>query len=215
VECGTSLQICAMRATLLNDDGSVASASNNSYVSDRVTEVGWTPDILAGTESDMPGGCDDCLAHTFKGKDKLRRFGFALSRSAIEPALTAMMLGWGTVDSGADAIGLVVPFETQCVTERKVAFEFWTKHWVNDEKDSTWPWWHHIYPSTIWQIGDQTFNAELGPFVINGFSRTNTLWGDGPYGDGPGVDHRRGTFFLTDIDPPSGACGFAHVAPGS
>lgn len=216
IDCGNSLQICAMRVTLLNSDGSVSSVTDNSYVSDKVIEVGFTPDVRQGAQIDLEGGCD-CLEATFLGKTILRRFGFTVNRGAVEPALVAMMTGGTPIVDGGDAIGLAWSDELGCGDDEiKVAFEYWTKNWNGDEQDDVWPWWHHVYPTTIWQIGDTAYNATaFSPNVLNGFSRTNRQWGQGPYGDGPGYDIRRGGFWLDDADPPAGVCGFQHIAPGS
>lgn len=215
IECGNPLQVCAMRVTLLDDSGAVADVDDNYYVSDKVIDVGVTPDLKAPTESELDGGCD-CTFGTYRGKAKLRRWLFAVNRGALEPALESLLLGATTVNSGNDVLGYAFPDETTCVTaEISVAFEFWMKNWVDDAQDSAWPWWHAVYPSSTWQIGDQTYGLALGPRVLNGFSRTNTAWGQGPYGDGPGIDIRRGAIYLDDVDPPAGVCGFQTVDPGS
>lgn len=215
VECGNALQICAMRVTLLDSLGNVADQADNMYVSDKVIEIGQQADLKPPTESELDGGCD-CTFGTYRGNAKLRRWLFALSRGAIEPGLIAMMTGHTTISDASDPIGVSWADSSACATgEVAVAFEFWMKHWVDDAQDATWPWWHHVYPSTTWQVGDNTFGLQLGPNVLNGFSRTNLAWGQGPYGDGPGVDIRRGAFFLDDVDPPSGFCGFQSVTPGS
>lgn len=217
MECGNSLQICAMRVTLLDGQGNVVDAPDNMYISDKVIEVGVNPDVEAGATSELPGGCD-CSFGSYRGKDKLKRWLFALSRGAVEPALLSLMLGATPIEDGADVIGIAWPDELGCNTDYdSLAFEFWTKHWIDDAQDSLWPWWHHVYPSTSWQIGDQTYGLNLGPSVLNGFSRTNLAWGQGPYGDGPGVDIRRGGFWLEDAagGPPDAACGWQSATPGS
>lgn len=215
VECGNSLQICALRVTLLDSLGNVASGADNYYVSDKVIEISVNPEIQAGATSDLAGGCD-CSLGSFRGRDKLLRWNFALSRGAIEPALLSLMIGATLIESGPDPIGVAWPDAISCgTTEVPVAIEFWTKHWIDDAQDTVWPWWHHVYPSTSWQIGDQTYNNDFAANQLNGFSRTNTAWGQGPYGDGPGYDIRRGGFFLDTVDPPAGFCGFQTITPGS
>lgn len=216
VDPGNSLQICAMRVTLLDSTGAPVGGADTGYATPKISEVGFSASIREGAEIDLDGGCD-CLEATFKGRNILRRFAFALNRTALEPALTALMIGATPIEDGADTIGLAWPDnELGCGdSEVKVAFEFWTKNWVDDEQDDVWPWLHHVYPTTVWQIGDTAYNATaFAPNVLNGFSRTNRQWGQGPYGDGPGYDIRRGGWFLTDVDPPT-EDGYLNVTPGS
>lgn len=215
-ECGASVQICGMRFTLLDSTGDVSDAEDNSYVSAKVIDVGFAPDIAQGNQFNQECGCDG-IQNTFKGRDKLLRFGFQLNRAAVEPALMSMLLNVVAIEEGDDVLGVAWGDDLGCDRQEiKAAFEFWTKHWVGDEQDADWPWWHNVYPTTIWQVGDSNYSGTaFAPEVLNGFTRTNTRWGQGPYGDGPGYDIRRGARFLTDEDPPVGECSFQHVEPGS
>lgn len=216
VVCGPSLQLCAVRVTLLDDLGNVSPAEDNSYVSDLIGSVGANPDILAGTQQTLIGGCD-CVVADYRGTDKLRRFLFQMALNAIEPGLLALLIGADVITEAGDLIGNTWPAPTPCgETAPQVGFEFWTKHFVGDAIDPEWPWFHHVYPSSSWQIGAQTYNNQFAEPQVNGFSRTNALWGNGPYGDQPtGYDFSRGGYFLTTEDPPVADCGFQHVAPGS
>lgn len=217
MECGNTLEICGLRATLLDDTGAVADVDDNMYVSDKIVEIGWSPTVRTGAETELPGGCNGCLLGTHKYPDKVTRFGFALSRGAIEPALQVLMLGANPVTSGSDIIGIGWPDPSLCIDNQAVAFEFWTKHWVDDAPDLDWPWWHHVYPWTTWAPGDQTYGADLTGNILNGTSRSNPAWGQGPYGDGPGIDFRRGGYYLEDANggPPAGFCGLQTATPGS
>jgi hypothetical protein len=216
VECGVSLQICAIRATLLDELGSVLDVEDNAYVSDKMISVVVTPDIEPGTTSTVVSGCD-CTVVDYRGNDKLKRWLFELNRAAVEPALLSMMIGATLIEDGADAIGVAWPSAQACGDDvvRLVAIEFWTKHFVDDSQDPTWPWWHHVYPATSWQIGAVTYENGPATQPLNGFSKTNTSWGQGPYGDGPGYDIRRGGFWLTTDGPPTAQCGFVTAEPGS
>lgn len=216
VECGPSLQLCAVRVTLLDSLGNVSAATDNSYVTDQLISVGANPDIQAGTVQTLTGGCD-CTVADYRGDDKLKRFLFALGTAAVEPGLLALLIGADVIDAAGDVIGLTWPGPIQCGTSApNTAFEFWTKHWNGDFQDATWPWFHHTYPSSSWQIGNQSFQNDFAQPTINGFSRQNQLWGNGPYGDQPaGIDISRGGFYLTATEPPTAECGFQHVVPGS
>ena len=98
-----------------------------------------------------------------------------------------------------------------------MAFEFWTKHIVGSGQDSAFPWVHWVFPLTIWQLGDNTFEEAAAQPALSGFSRTNGQWGDGPYGDGPpdGQDISEGGYWKTDVEPPSAQCATQNVTATS
>lgn len=216
VECGPSLQLCAVRVTLLDGLGNVAADTDNEYVTDLLMSMAVSPEVQAGANQILTGGCD-CTVADYRGTDKLRRFTFSMLTAAVEPGLLALLIGADLVNDGGDIIGWTWPGPVECgTTPTQVAIEFWTKHWLGDAQDTTWPWFHHVYPSTSWQIGNQTYANDFAQPTINGFSRQNQLWGNGPYGDQPtGYDFSRGGVYLTTEDPPTAECGFMHVVPGS
>ena len=132
--------------------------------------------------------------------------------------MQAFMLGAETIEDGSDVVGLAFPSSLACdEDEPAVAFEFWTKHIVGSGQDSTFPWVHWVFPLTIWQLGDNTFEEAAAQPSLTGFSRTNGNWGDGPYGDGPpdGQDISEGGYWKTDVDPPDAACAAVAVTSTS
>lgn len=216
VECGPSLQLCAVRVTLLDDVGNISPDTDNVYITDLLLSMAVNPDIQQGANQILTGGCD-CTVADYRGTDKLRRFLFQMGTAAVEPGLLALLIGADVITDAGDIIGVTWPGPQECGTNpTAVALEFWTRHWVGDAVDPVWPWFHHVYPSTSWQIGNQQYANDFAQPQINGFSRQNLLWGNGPYGDQPaGIDISRGGFYLTAEDPPVATCGFSHVVPGS
>lgn len=214
MECGTPLQVCAMRATLLDSLGNVQAVADNVYVSDKIVEVGVSPEIEPGTSSILKGGCDNVIAR-YKGRDILLNWTFEMARGALEPALVAMLLNATPIEDGADVIGWANPWLGE--EPAYVAFEFWMKNQIDDAQDPDWPWIHFCYPSTSWQFAPQTYGQELQNQTLAGFSRTNLAWGQGPHGDGPGYDIRRGGVWYEDdaYVLPTAGCGYQTVTPGS
>lgn len=212
IECGAPIQICAMRFTLLDDLGNVQDVADNSYVTNKGIEVQVSPEVEAGTSSILKGGCDDVLAR-YKGRDILLNWTFTFNRGALEPELVGLILGTQMFVDTGDVFGYALPGPSD--EPSNVAFEMWMKYWVDGAQHPIWPWVHLTYPSTSWQLGDQTRGQDLQPEVMTGFSRTNLAWGQGPYGDGPGYDIRYGAIYLQQADPPTAACAAADVEPGS
>lgn len=211
--CLASIHICRVRATRLNADGTVASGPNNAYVSDKPIQLGITPVITAGTERELVGGCD-CLTAAYKGYDKLRRFDFELDLGNLEPALIEMLVGASAIlggSGGADVIGNWFSENAfDCSTPPpNIALEAWTDGWEEDHQHPTFPYIHFIWPSTFWQIGPFTLQNDFLQPRLNGFSRGNTAWGTGPYGDLPEAVGALGGFFETAHVPPTASCGFS------
>lgn len=214
--CGVSLHVCTIRITVLDPDtGAVADADDNSYVTGKSLSVQVTPTIEAGADITLTGGCD-CVVASYRGTDKLKRFEFEINIAALEPAMISMMVGGSIINDGTYDVGVAWPSALECgEAEPAVAFEFWTDHWNGDAQDPDYPYIHHVYPQTRWQIGQQQYQNDFAQPVLTGFSRQNLAWGDGPYGDGPGADIRNGGWFYTDDTPPTAACAAATVEPSS
>lgn len=218
VNCGVSFGVCVVRLTELNDDGSVAPAPDNSYVTDKPISVTVTPNIEAGNSFSVRNGCG-CSISRRRFPDTFNWFEFAFNMAALEPEMLAMLLGADTILSGADVVGAAFPSTLACDEQAPtVAFEFWTEHVVGSGLDSLHPYIHWVFPQTTWQLGDNTFEEGPAQPTVNGFSETNAAWGDGPYGDGPPEafqDISEGAFWKTATVPPTAACAAADVTPSS
>jgi hypothetical protein len=220
--CGVPLGLCAMRLTRLDDNGCVAASPNNSFVSTKALSLTLTPVIEAGADLTLTGGCD-CIIASYRGVDKLKRFEFEVTNPSLAPAMYEMMIGGTAFGEGGFITGLAWPAELACGEDANaVALEFWVKHWIDNAQDISYPWIHHVYPRTYWQIGQQQFQNDFAQPTLTGFTRKNDCWGNGPYPDGPeeegygSVNLAQGGFFYSTIDPPTDSdCDYADVTPAS
>lgn len=222
--CGVPLGLCAFRLTRLESTGCVAAEPDNSFVSTDAISLAVNPNVTAGVDNDLTGGCD-CTVASFRGTDKLKRFDLVLTFPKFAPAAAEMLTGSGVMLNGTDPVGANFPTELSCgETQPAVALEWWVKNWNNDSQDATYPWIHGVFPQSLWQIGDTTYQNDFAPRVFNGFSRSNSCWGQGPYGDGPedegytgdGTDISTGGQWYTATDPPEdNGCDYADITPGS
>ena len=216
VNCGVSFGLCRLRVTRVDGNGNVI-AGNNAYVTDSALTISVTPNIETGTAISVRNGCG-CKISSFKFPDTFNWFEFAFSDAAIEPILEGFLLGADTIVDGADVVGIAYPSSLECdEDEPAVALEFWTKHIVGSGQDATYPWVHFVYPLSIWQLGDNTYEEAAAQPSLTGFSRTNGNWGEGPYGDGPpdGQDISEGGYWKTDVEPPDAACAAVAVTSTS
>lgn len=221
--CGVPLGLCAMRVTrLIPTTGCVASSPDNVFVTTDLISLQLTPVVEAGADTTLTGGCD-CVVASYRGIDKLKRFEFTITNPKLSPALYEMMLGGSIIADAGVPVGTVWPAELSCGdAQDAVAIEFWVKHWNGSSQDTTYPWIHHVYPQTYWQIGQQEFQNDFAQPTLTGFSRSNDCWGDGPHGDGPeaeygaSIDISVGGFYYTATTPPAdSACDYADVSPSS
>jgi hypothetical protein len=207
-----------MRVTKLDVDGNVLNETGNSYVSDKAVTINFNPNIETGNTFSRRNGCGCSLAR-FKSKDVFNWWEFTFEDGALEPELEAMMLNEETIVDGTDVVG--VAFGGQDLSceelEQGVALEFWTKHINGSGLDSFHRYIHWVFPLTVWQRGDNSAEEDFMANQLTGFSRTNPMWGQGPYGDGPpdGQDISEGGYWKTNDDLPTAACVSDDVEPGS
>jgi hypothetical protein len=216
VNCGVSFGLCAVRITRVDSAGNVI-AGTNAYVTDNPIQITLTPNIETGNTVSVRNGCG-CSVARFKFPDTFNWFEFSFNKAALEPSMEAFLLGAETIVDGADVVGIAFPSTLDCdADEPSVALEYWTKHVVGSGQDGTYPWIHWVFPSTSWSLADNTFGEDATQVSLNGFSRTNTNWGEGPYGDGPpdSQDIRDGGYWKTDVDPPTAACAATTVTSTS
>ncbi len=216
VNCGVSFGCCAVRITRVDSRGSVI-AGLNSYVTDKPVSVAVAPNIETGNTFSQRNGCG-CGIARFKAPDVFNWFDLTFTEAALEPEMQAFLLGAATIMDGFDAVGVNYPGSLACDDdEPAVAIEFWTQHVVGSAQDSQFPWFHFVFPMTIWHLGDNTFDENIANPVVVGFSRTNPLWGNGPYNDGPpdGQNIEEGGWWKTDIDPPTAECAAQNVTATS
>lgn len=217
VNCGVSFGICAIRLTKVDVTGAVSSDLINSYVSDNPISIGVRPNYEEGQAFSLRNGCG-CSIARFKATDTFNWWEFTFNMGALEAEMLAMMLGTPTIENGADVVGQAFVGALDCAdAEPAVALEFWTQHIVGSGQDAAYPYMHWCFPKTVWRLGDNTFEEGIAQPVVEGFSRTNQLWGNGPYGDGPpdSQDISEGGWWKTADALPVADCAGAYVVPSS
>ena len=205
--CGVSYGACLVRITRVDANGNVL-AGDNSYVTDKPISISVNPNIETGDSFSVKNGCG-CKISSRKFPDTFNFWELALNMATLEPEMIAFMLGAATIEDGADTVGVAFPSALSCdEANPAVAFEFWAEHVVGSGLDATYPYFHWVFPSTVWQIGDNTFEAGPAEPTLNGFSQTNGNWGEGPYGDGPpdGQDIAEGAVWATNDELPTAEC---------
>lgn len=183
--CLAAIHLCLARITRLDATGEPTAGPNNSYVTDNPITLGVSPQIVAGEEQDLVGGCD-CIIVSYKGNDKLKRFDLEFDVGLIEFDMLEMMLGATAQTVAATVEGIWWPSQLSCADspQPNVAFEAWQDTWQDDHPGAA-PrrYIHWLWGSTRWQIGDATLENDFTKPKLNGFTRSNPNWGLGIYGD--------------------------------
>lgn len=210
--CGNSLHLCFLRITRLNTDGTVAAAPNNHVVSDAPVMITNAPEILAGDQKNLIGGCD-CVNASYRGKDKLLHWNLTINLAELSPAMLEMLVGGGLqVDGGGLPAGMDWPSQVVCSDDQQppVAIEGWSDLWVGDapnpgaQKYIRWVW-----PMAFFQLASHNIENEFMVPSVEGYTRTNPNFGDA-YHDLPTgiVPSATGGFFYDD-SVPTPVCGYS------
>lgn len=218
--CPAIRGLCRIRLTRLDTLGNVASDTNNSWVSAGMAELGISPEISEGDEVELKNGCGDIVAQ-ISDEDFRKRFNLTLTMTKDEPGLREMLLGDDLVLDGTDPIGTSFADQSdEDFAPALVAIEAFAKLIDSDAQDAVRPWLYILFTASSWVDGDQTLGADFWQPTYSGKTRSNALWGNGPYGDLGITEDQIGTLgAMVQLDSafvlPDAVCGFSHIAPGS
>ena len=215
--CPTPIFACLARATRLDPTtGAVVGGADGGAVTDGQVTIQFTPDVEAGTESILKNGCGRILAQS-KTPDRLKRWNMVLTMGEWNPAFVEVLTGHTPVLDGVDLVGVIGKDEfADDFVETLAALEIWAEAYEGDAPDPVRPYFYGVIPASTWRIGDFTLGEEAATVPLNGFSRTNSLWGNGPYDDTGIADTVRTWMFAqTDQVPPESSCGYISVVAGS
>jgi hypothetical protein len=215
--CPTPIFACLARATRLNaTTGATIGGADGGAVTDGMVTIQFTPDIEEGTESILKNGCGRILAQS-KTPDRMKRWNMVLTMGEWNPAFVEILTGHTPVLDGADLIGIIGKDEfADDFEESLAALEIWAEAYEGDAPDSNRPYFYGLITASTWRIGDFTLGEEAATVPLNGFSRTNSQWGNGPYDDtGISDQVRTWMFASTDQPGPEASCGYIAVTAGS
>lgn len=183
--------------------GHPAAGPNNFYVTDNQIMLTVTPQIEAGVERTVIGGCD-CIPLHYHGFDKLKYFTLTFDMPTIEPALYEMLLGADAITEGGSVAGASWPSQLVCsgTQQPNVCFEAWSDRWIEDAPaNSPVRYMHWVFPSSYWQIAPFSLQLDFVQPQFTAFTRANDNWGLGIYGDLPQAFGPLGGFVPTDTLP--------------
>lgn len=211
--CPTPIHLCKVRFTRLNTDGTVATGPNNHVVSQFPASLQVDPDVLPGEAKNIVGGCD-CLAVTYRGKDKLMRLNLTLVMTDVEPALIELLTGSPIVTAASgDLIGNSFPVQTDCTVagQPPVAVEGWSDNWLQDRQALTpYQYTRWVFRMAFFQWDTFTLQNDFMQPSFKGYTRSNPNFTSAAYNDWPAgaVLNNIGGYFY-DSTQPAAYCGYS------
>lgn len=209
-QCLSSINVVRLRAVRLDANFDFATGTENSIVSDALTELTVNPLVLAGQEITQRNGTGD-LCVDYREDDRPRsQADLSMSLCLLDAALLELMTGGSALMSGDDVIGFE-PRGSGDGAPPPVALEVWEYAWDGEERaqDASGDvlYFRHAFPLTRWTVGQQRFVNGAAVIPINGKAKANTNFGQGPAGDWPSNVAEPGSFIQTTAIPDA-ACGY-------
>lgn len=127
-DCASSIQLCALRVARLAADGTTPAGATNMYVTDKLAELGITPQYEEGDEITVKGGCGQILV-AFKDMDRLKRLEISLTLESVDPELIELCTGSTLITTGGQSMGFSLP-AVGAAAINGVSLEGWSKAWI-------------------------------------------------------------------------------------
>lgn len=182
--CGASVQAVGMRIAVLEADGVPLPGAGNLYVTDALTKLDTTPVMFKGADIQQANAAGN-LCVVYKVPDVLVRYDLALTVCSLDPELEHMLVGGELFQTGSVSVGGSSPpvGRREDNVKAGVSVELWSKHIVNGDIDSVFPYIHWVFPRTYWQPDKTTWDNSPMERPFTGYTSENPRWFDGPAND--------------------------------
>lgn len=181
--CWNSADLCAVRFSILDTDGSpLYSEVDGTAYSLTPISLAVTPTVDAGETVTTRTGCGD-ICYTRTDPDVPTGADLVLTLCNYDPELIALAIGGENFTENGQP-GFAVGVNAADAVEA----HFWTK--TKDGSASVAApntYWHHVFPSVIWAPGNFTFGRDSLQMVLNGTAQPSSAIGDGGFNDIPVV----------------------------
>lgn len=229
--CFTPFKLPRVRVTKLSSCGAVVTGSCSQVVTDGIISVEMKKNY-EDREEFFVKNADGVFCVKETNPPILKWIDLTLTFCNVDPDLLYLVSNeplYTTDDASSTKIGWST--EENVVTGVNFAFEGWTRITgasVACTGTNATQYGYVLFPWVIeGTVGDMTFENGVVNFVVNARTRSNSLWGVGPYNvarsDNAGtfdtpipmltsigsLQHHR--MFLTRLAPPSASCGCAAV----
>lgn len=199
--CGASIQACAMRVAVLEQDGIPLPGTKNLYTTDALTKLDATPNYTKGVDLEVLNGCG-APSLIYKDFDRFKRYDLALELINLDPEIENMLVGGELFTQGGFAVGGTGPDIAVFERPYGVSLELWSKHIVGGDVDPVWPYIHWVFPRSYWTADKTSLMNGPMPRAFNGFTSRNLNWFNGPSNDWTFASDRSMAWAFTRTLPP-------------
>ena len=213
--CLTPVDVCALRITALDDNGTPLVGASSAVVRSLV-QIQKSTTISTGTSFEQRDGCGNiCASKT--GVDAITGVGLELQLCQYDFALAALLLGTdpilGNVFTASGPIGVDLPSST-AGAGNGVCVEAWSKAMDGSEQAvsqaSNLVWVHYVWPKVTWVPGQTTLAEGVILTSFTGKGVENSQIFDGPFDDFP-TQPQGAEYVFYDEDIPDVTCAYATV----
>lgn len=210
LNCGASIQACALRIAVLEQDGIPVPGAGNLYQTDTIAKLDATPVYTKGVDLEVLNGCG-VPALIYKDVDRFKRYDLQLTLINLDPEIENMLVGGELFTVGGFRVGASSPQVATMERPYGVSLEVWSKHIVAGIVDPTWPYIRWIFPWSMWSVDKTTLENAAMPRIFNGFTTQNPNWANGPANDWTFASDRSMAWAFTRT-MPAALCGAQALA---
>lgn len=199
--CYQSLDICAVRASVLGSDGSkTGAATNGSAYNLSPLTLSRSPIVSTGETLEQRDGCGD-ICVSIQDADVTTGEDLTLELCQLDLELISILTGAEVLfDGSGEVIGIDAPDPS--ATAPIIEFNAWSKAYNGSSPvASPRTYWHWAWPYTQWNIGDWTIERGILTVTVTGRASGNANIGSGSFNDFPGggITQFFGVFLADDV----------------
>lgn len=181
--CWNSADLCAVRFSLLNPDGTpLYGETDGSAYTMKPVSLAVTPTVDAGESVTTRDGCGN-ICYTRTDPDVETGADLVLTLCTFDPEMIALATSAEIFTANSQP-----GFAKGTQTASPVEAHFWTKTFDGSSRvASPNNWWHHVFPNVTWTLGNYTLGRDALQLVLNGTASESANIGSGGFDDVPSV----------------------------
>jgi hypothetical protein len=204
VQCATSVQLVAVRASRLATDGAkICPNPDGSAYSMRPIQLQIEPQTTTGDRIEQKDGSGNiCVVQ--ENPDLTTGMNLTLQLCQLDPELLEVLTAGQIIVSGPNNFGYIGPSGEE--SPDPVEFHAWSKAWTgSSQAGDPYSFIHWVFPLVQWTLGGQTLGNSGLVLTLTGKARPNPNLNLGSFGDLPSPnigDSYIGWYFTDAADVP-------------
>lgn len=204
------LYAVALRVSRLNAAGATPAGASNSYVTNSLVKVTFTPEYETGDNIVKKDGQGRTCVDV-KQSDTLKRVTLnSVELCEEDPEASELLGGGAIITDGGDTIGWAFPEVGVDPQPNGVGLEVWARRYIDNALDPTYPYARWVFPRCKLRPTGKTIGAEAMAAEWEGWSEENAAFGNGPANDYLASSWRAGQY-VYDTSFPTGSAGYTTV----